>query len=242
MRRTHLRRPAAASLLLAAALAVTGCSSSGKEEAKASASASASERSAAERVEDQVEQDGGAGGDGTTASPSPSASASAAPGPVRPDSELKPATGSFSKEEKEYLKGRVPKSIEPAAVLDIGKEACQRIERTAKRDKDATVAAVIAGEIRNAEDAVNHLCPEQKPVLDAAKGGYPDGSHTGPAPGRYRTLTAGPGCTWSVTDAKGREAASGPGPGGGEQHEVTIPSGAKEFTSNGCYAWARAGG
>ncbi|MDH2388366.1 hypothetical protein QCN29_06110 [Streptomyces sp. HNM0663] len=237
MRRTHLRRPAAASLLLAAVLAVTGCSSSEKDEAKAAASASASERSAAERVEDQVDQDGG---DGKTESPSPSESADS--GPVRPDSELKPATGSFTKDEKEYLKGRVPQSIEPAAVLDVGKEACQRIERTAKRDKDATVAAVIAGEIKDAEDAVNHLCPEQKPVLDAAKGGYADGTHANPAAGRYRTLTAGPGCTWSVMDAKGGEVASGPGPEGGDQHELTIPSGAKEFTSNGCYAWARVTG
>ncbi|MGW0820611.1 hypothetical protein [Streptomyces sp. NPDC002845] len=236
--RNHLRRPAAASLLLAAVLTVAGCSSSDDDTganapSAPSASASTSTLSAADRLAE--EQDSG-----TDSSPAPSESTSSS-APVRPDSELKPATGSFTKKEKEYLSGRVPESVEPAAVLEVGHESCQRIERTAKRDKDAAVGAIVSGEIRDAADAITHLCPKQQPVLDAAEGGYPDGTHADPEPGRYRTVSAGPDCLWTVTDAKGRELASGPGPGGDDApHALAIPSGAAEFVSSGCYAWVRA--
>ncbi|WP_228978773.1 hypothetical protein [Streptomyces sp. DH12] len=243
--RTHLRRPAAATLLLAAVLTATGCSSGGGSDAArgagATPSASAPALSDAERV--AREQEGAT----TPPPPAPGASAPAGPrasapaGPVRPDASLTPATGSFTPREKEYLSGRVPRSVDPAAVLDVGKESCQRIERTARHDRDAAVAAVIAGDVRDAADAVTHLCPEQRPVLDAAKGGYPDGTHASPAAGRYRTAAARPGCTWQVTDAQGGELAAGPAPGAsGERHTLTVPAGAARFTSTGCYAWLRA--
>ncbi len=73
------------------------------------------------------------------------------------------------------------------------------------------------------------------------KGGYADGSHEKPAPGRYRTASSGPSCTWQVTDAKGGILTSGPAPGAKDgQHTLTIPSGAAGFESSGCYAWLRA--
>lgn len=250
MRTPHLRRPgrraAAASLLLAAALTLTGCSSAGSPDGDgkgAGASAPTTPGlSAAERIE--REQDAAAPEESPEEGPAPGkpgAGPSAPAGDVLPDSKLKPATGSFSKEEKEFLSGRVPTSVDPAAVLDIGKESCQRIERTAKYDKDAAAAAIVAGEIRDAADAVTHLCLEQKPVLEAAKGGYPDGTHEAPAAGRYRTVSAGQDCSWRVTDAKGGELASGPAPGRSDnaRHTVAIPSGAARFVSSGCYAWLR---
>lgn len=232
--RNHIRRPAVAPLLLTAVLTVAGCSSSGPA-GKDTPSASTPTRtlSAAERL--AGEQD--SAGDGS--SPAPARSASA--GPVRPDSELKPATGSFTKKEKKYLSGRVPESVEPAAVLEAGQEACQRIERTAKHDKDVAAAAVVSGEIQDAADAITHLCPEQRPVLDAAEGGYPDGTHTDPEPGRYRTVSVGPDCLWGIMDAKGKELDAGSGTGDGEdQSTLNIPAGAAEFVSSGCYAWLRA--
>lgn len=224
-------RPAVAvSLLLAAALGLTGCSgSSDGKEADASPSASGPALSAAERLEQ--EQD--------TSQEKPE---DAKPtGPAVSDGDLKPATGSFSEPEKEFLSGRVPKSMEPAAVLDIGKESCQRIERTAKRDKTAAAAAIAAGEIPDAEAAVAHLCPEQRPVVDAAKGGYGDGTHEKPTAGRYKTVSSGPSCSWQVTDGKGNVLAAGPDAGASETgpHTLTIPSGAARFVSSGCYAWLR---
>ncbi|OII60730.1 MULTISPECIES: hypothetical protein [unclassified Streptomyces] len=241
MRISPLRRPgrpaAAAALLLAAALTVSGCSADPDGDGKAGASAPASPGlSAAERVEKELDAP-------AEETPQPQAS-EASQKPKKDtvtDGKLKPATGSFSKKEKEYLSGRVPESVEPAAVLDLGRESCQRIERTAKHDKDAAAAAVVAGDVRDAEDAVTHLCPEQQPVLDAAEGGYADGTHEKPAPGRYRTASSGPSCTWQVTDAKGGILTSGPAPGAKDgQHTLTIPSGAAGFESSGCYAWLRA--
>ncbi|WP_217185805.1 hypothetical protein [Streptomyces sp. AC495_CC817] len=241
--RNHLR-PAVAPVLLTAVLTVAGCSSSGPAGTDTpSASTPTRSLSAAERL--AGEQD--SAGDGS--SPAPARSASAGPAParsasarsVRPDSELKPATGSFTKKEKKYLSGRVPESVEPAAVLEAGQEACQRIERAAEYDKDAAAAAVVSGEIPDAADAITHLCPEQRPVLDAAEGGYPDGTHTDPEPGRYRTVSAGPDCRWGIMDAKGKELDAGSGTGDGKDRiTLNIPAGAAEFVSSGCYAWLRA--
>lgn len=247
--RTHPRRPAAVSLLLVGVFAVAGCSSgddSGRTEA-AAPSVSAPSLSAADRL--AGEQDGTATHGptaGPTTAPAPGGTApapgrSVPGGPVRPDAALTPATGSFTQREKEYLSGRVPRSVDPAAVLDVGKETCQRIARTAKHDGDAAAAAVVAGDLRDAGDAVTHLCPGQRPVLDAAAGGYPDGTHASPAAGRYRTVSARPGCSWQVTDAKGTQLAGGPAPGAaGGRHTLTVPAGAARFVSTGCYAWLRA--
>ncbi|WP_374982894.1 hypothetical protein [Streptomyces fradiae] len=247
--RTPLRRSAAASLVLVAALAA-GCSSGGGSgRTEAAPTASAPSLSAAERV--AGEQDGTTPTGGPTASAPARPTASGAPdgpvhgpsapaGPVRPDAALTPATGTFTPQEKKYLSGRVPTSADPAAVLDIGRETCQRLSRTARHDKDAAAAAVVAGDVRDAPDAVAHLCPDQRPVLDAARGGYSDGTHASPAPGRYRSVSSGPDCTWQITDARGTQLAAGPAPGATAPHTLTVPAGAAGLQSTGCYAWLRA--
>jgi hypothetical protein len=88
--------------------------------------------------------------------------------PKVPKAELTPATGSFTEKQKEYLVDRVPEGYEPAAVLEAGQAACQRIGRTAKVDRKAAVDALKSGEIAGAKDAVLHLCPKHKPLLQAA--------------------------------------------------------------------------
>lgn len=90
-----------------------------------------------------------------------------------PKSELVPATGSFTKKQKEYLVDRVPRGTEPAAVLEAGQAVCNRITRTAKVDRKAAVSALKSGEIADPEAAVTHLCPKHKPLLEAA--GLTDG-------------------------------------------------------------------
>ncbi|MCT2590127.1 hypothetical protein LHJ74_09415 [Streptomyces sp. N2-109] len=89
-------------------------------------------------------------------------------GPKVPAAELTPATGTFTKRQKEYLVDRVPQGTDPAAILEAGKAACDRIGSTADGDRKAAVSALKAGEIANAEDAVRHLCPTFKPLLKAA--------------------------------------------------------------------------
>ncbi|NGO71982.1 hypothetical protein [Streptomyces boncukensis] len=88
--------------------------------------------------------------------------------PTVPDSELTPATGTFTRKEKNYLKGRVPEGLEPAAVLEAGRTACARIRTTAEVSRQGVVRALRSGEIDQAEPAVTHLCPQFAPLLRAA--------------------------------------------------------------------------
>ncbi|MFF5444917.1 hypothetical protein [Streptomyces sp. NPDC012888] len=226
------RRTAAAAVLLAtaAALTLTGCGSDGdKPEAEAKP-----KPPAASPVPDPAD----------SAAPSAGASSPASPdakptGPVLPDAKLTPATGSFKDNEKKYLSGRVPEKMDPAAVLQTGQEACQRVERTAKRDKDAATASIVAGEIPNAKAAITHLCPEQKPILAAAEKGFGDGTRKSPAAGTFRAVNPTPGCAWQARGKDGAVLASGPDMGAQPGAAVTarIPAGTAEFTSTSCYAW-----
>ncbi|MFJ6781383.1 hypothetical protein [Streptomyces yangpuensis] len=219
------RRSAAAAVLLAAALTLTACSSGG-DDADAQAKPKPPASSAAPDPAD---------------TPAPSAPAPDAKptGPVLPDAKLTPKTGSFTAEEKKYLSGRVPEKMDPAAVLQTGQEACQRVARTAKRDKDAATGAVITGEIQGAKDAITHLCPDQKPVLAASEKGFPEGPRPSPAAGNYRALTQATNCTWEAKGKDGSVLASGPEtpPKAGDKITATIPAGTAEFNSSGCYAW-----
>ncbi|MEV6679271.1 hypothetical protein AB0N09_20830 [Streptomyces erythrochromogenes] len=220
------RRSAAAAVLLAAALTLTACSSGG-DDSDAQAKAKPPASSAAPDPADTPD---------TAASPAADAKPT---GPVLPDAKLTPKTGSFTAEEKKYLSGRVPEKMDPAAVLQTGQEACQRVARTAKRDKDAATGAVITGEIPGAKDAITHLCPDQKPILAAAEKGFPEGSRKSPAAGNYRALTQAANCTWEAKGKDGAVLASGPEtpPKAGDKITATIPSGTAEFNSSGCYAW-----
>ncbi|MFD9409521.1 hypothetical protein ACFWBN_21225 [Streptomyces sp. NPDC059989] len=219
------RRSAAAAVLLTAALTLTACSSGGGKadsgaEAKPPASSSAPDPADTP----------------ASAAPAPDAKPT---GPVLPDAKLTPKTGSFTPQEKKYLSGRVPEKMDPAAVLQGGQESCQRVERTAKRDKDAATGAVITGEIPGAKDAITHLCPAQQPILAAAEKGFPEGPRQSPAAGTYRALTQATTCTWEAKGKDGATLAAGPEtpPKPGDKITATIPSGTAEFTSTGCYAW-----
>ncbi|MDJ0379438.1 hypothetical protein [Streptomyces sp. G-G2] len=219
------RRSAAAAVLLAAALTLTACSSDADPE---TAGGGKAKPPASSSVPD----------------PADSASATAPPaakptGPVLPDAKLTPATGSFTDKEKKYLSGRVPEKMDPAAVLQNGQESCQRVQRTAKHDKDAAIGSIIAGEIPAAKDAIPALCPDQQPVLTAALTGFPDGTRTSPAPGSYRALTQSTTCTWEAKGKDGGALASGPetAPKAGDKIVAKVPAGTAEFVSAGCYAW-----
>ncbi|UNS96752.1 hypothetical protein MMF93_09680 [Streptomyces tubbatahanensis] len=153
---------AAAAALVAAALALTaGC---GGDD---------------DRQHGEGAGSGHAGRPGATATASPGASAAphaeddgGAPGGEAtakvPRSRLTPATGSFTKKEKDYLVDRVPRGLEPAAVLEAGRTACERIATTADSSEKDAISALKAGEIDQAEPAIRHLCPKFAPLLEAA--------------------------------------------------------------------------
>ncbi|MGW0084546.1 hypothetical protein [Streptomyces sp. NPDC003393] len=225
-----MKRISLVALTLLAPLLLAGCGSSDKDGRHTGADGGATPRQAAPAAP-------APSGDTTSAAPSsgtPSTggggtAGGTAQGPRNtvPDAELTPATGSFTKKEKKYLSGRVPKGMDPAAILQAGQDVCDRLAYTAKVDRDAAVGAVIAGDIKGADAAVDGLCPDLKPLIAETKGGYPDGTHADPAPGTYRALTSSKDCTWSLDGASGRG------------HTITVRKGTKTFTSTGCYAWAR---
>lgn len=236
MIRIH-RSAAAAVLVTAAAVLLGGCGSSGggHDAAKDRAAPTASVPAA----------DGTPGTSGTAAdSDGTEAPGSAADAPKVPDAQLTPpGGGTFSKSQKAYLSGRVPKGTDPVAVLEGGQEICDRLARTAKVDKDAAATAIVTGDISTAgaTAAVDSLCPDQRPVLDAAARGFADGTFTvaakavagkSVAPGRYRAPHPSPNCTWRVTSTKGGILSSGDG-----SDRLTVPAGAHGVTSSGCYAW-----
>ncbi|MEU9759260.1 hypothetical protein AB0D98_05595 [Streptomyces sp. NPDC047987] len=230
---THPFRAGAAAVVLAAALVACGSSSSERETADATAGASASPAP---------------GRGGPVAGPAATASQPPAPAPDKgrprlPTAELTPATGSFTEKEKEYLTDRVPRGMDPAAVLQTGQETCDRLTFLVKADRDTAVGALLTGEIADAEPAVEHLCVRHRDLLREAARGYADGTHEddGLRPGRYRGVSPTDSCAWRVTGAGGTVLASG-STTAGNPARITVPKTARAFTSTGCYAWLPEGG
>ncbi|MFH9263126.1 hypothetical protein ACH4KN_02540 [Streptomyces sp. NPDC017546] len=161
-----------------------------------------------------------------------------ATGPNTPSDAITPATGTFTKKQKEYLEDRVPKGMDPAAVLETGQETCDKLRYLVKADRDTAVGAIATGEIPDAADAVAGLCPRHQDLVDEAAHAYPDGTHTGKKlrPGGYRSASPTAACSWQITGADGRELSSGSSDTG-VSRKITIPKSARTFTSTGCYAW-----
>lgn len=240
---THPPRRVATAAVIATAAAVllAGCSggsggSGGKDTAAKDAPAPTTAASASVPAPDPAPAPDPGSAEPTA--PTDPASDAVPSGPKVPVSELTPATGSFTKKEKTYLTGRVPKGTDPAAVLQLGQETCDRIARVAEVDKDAAIGGIITGQIGGAKGAVTHLCPDQADVLAAAETGFADGSYTVGAtakagsvvtPGTYRALTPTKDCAWTA------------GTKAGTAHRVTITAATKTFDSRGCFAWAREG-
>lgn len=170
----------------------------------------------------------------------PQATQATKPGtpPKAPAGDVTPATGSFTKKQKEYLTGRVPEGTDPAAVLQTGQETCDRLRYLVRADRDIAVGAIISGEVVDAKPAVAHLCPQHQALVDEAALGYADGTHTGKKlrPGDYRASSPTKACDWQLTGANGEEPQSGSS-NTGKAVEITISGSTRVFTSTGCYAW-----
>ncbi|MZE81222.1 hypothetical protein [Streptomyces xinghaiensis] len=258
MKRHGARRGAAVTLVTAAAVLLAGCGGGD------GGSGAGDGRNGKDGRAGKEERSGAAAGPSAPAEDSKGPDAGGVPsGPKEPVSELTPVTGSFSKKEKKYLAGRVPRGQDPAAVLEGGQEACDRLAFLERRNEDMAVSALILGEIRGARDAVTHLCPRRMPLVEAADRGFPDGEFTVGerrkagstiVPGRYRSPGPGPSgagtggdgdveeCVWRITGAGGKKLDSGSGRSQGGDIEITIPAAARGFSSAGCHSWLNPGG
>jgi hypothetical protein len=228
----------AAVVLTAAALAACGSSADGNDPEAVGA-----QRPAASGPTVPGPSATTAGEPATPPTEEPSASGASAPaataaGPKTPLDEITPATGTFTTQQKEYLKDRVPKGMDPAAVLQTGQETCDKLRYLVKADRDTAVGAIVTGEVPDAKDAVAGLCTQHQELVDEAAYGYPDGRHAGKElrTGVYRSASPTVNCSWQIEGAGGRELASGTS-GTGKSRKITIPDAARTFTSTGCYAW-----
>jgi hypothetical protein len=159
-------RLAAAVVTMTAAVAVlAGCGGGGHTDAKDRATASG-ERPAVSApaigpdgtAEPSASAAGGADGDTSGSSGSSKQS-------TLPKSQLTPATGTFTDRQKDYLVGKVPKGMDPAAILQTGQESCDRIANTADASQKLAREAIADGEIADAKDAITYLCPKYKDLL-----------------------------------------------------------------------------
>ncbi|WP_335933137.1 hypothetical protein [Streptomyces sp. PTD5-9] len=231
-----MRHPSLAGLaavVLAAALAACGSPSHEREAASSSVPPAPSAPSAPAGPP--------AAGPATTPLPSAPRPSAAGPDPKQPKlpvAELTPATGTFSRKEKEYLTDRVPRGMDPAAVLQTGQETCDRLTFLVKADRDTAVGAIVTGEIADARPAVEHLCTGHRDLLREAARGYADGTYRGAdlRPGSYRGVSPTDACVWQLTGAGGEVLGSGSATAG-KPARITVPRAARAFTSTGCYAW-----
>lgn len=176
---------------------------------------------------------------GATEGPGPDASAEETGQPPKvPADRITPATGSFTKKQKEFLVDRVPEGMDPAAVLQTGQETCDKLRYLVKVDRDTAVGAIVTDEIPDAKPAVAHLCTQYQELVDEAALGYADGTHTGKSlrAGRYRSAAPTKDCTWQIEDGSGKSLESGSSDTG-KPTRITVPRTARTFTSTGCYAW-----
>lgn len=237
-----MRRPAlACAAVVLATAALAACGSSGDGPATAGGTPSGPAASVPSAPAPAVAGPSGAPGGDPAGEDAPDAGPADAETPALPKvpaDEITPATGTFSKPQKEYLTDRVPRGMDPAAVLQTGQETCDRLRYLVKADRDIAVAAIVTGEVADAEPAVAHLCPRHQDLVDEAALGYPDGTHTGAAlrPGRYRAPSPTKDCAWRLTGAKGKELAAGSSDTG-RPVSLTVPASAATFISTGCYAW-----
>ncbi|MFH8882890.1 hypothetical protein [Streptomyces californicus] len=235
----------AAVVLTAAALAACGSSADGNDPEAAGAqrpaasgpavpgSTAGTPTASTPPAADAPEGDGDDG-----AKPGAEGPTARAEGPKTPSDAITPATGTFTKQQKKYLEDRVPKGMDPAAVLQTGQETCDKLRYLVKADRDTAVGAVATEEIPDAAGAVAGLCPQHQELVDEAAYAYPDGTHTGKAlrPGAYRSVSPTPNCSWEITGAGG-EKLSADASTTGKSRTITIPKSARTFTSTGCYAW-----
>ncbi|WP_103502886.1 hypothetical protein [Streptomyces sp. SM14] len=167
---------AAAAALLALAL-LTGCGSGsddgdgdgaagGSRDTASSPSSEPDDGGEEPRDEDDPDgedpEGGGTDGTGNGSGDSSGADSGGGEGEKVPEVPLE-----FTEEEEKYLESQeVPTGTDPAAVMELGQEACDRIAYLARIAPETVADAVDEGEIPGAEDAVRHLCPEHADLLD----------------------------------------------------------------------------
>ncbi|ARQ71108.1 hypothetical protein [Streptomyces marincola] len=173
MRGARARRAARLAAALAAVLAVAACGGDGGSSGTAP-EASAPGSPAPSSPAATPEAPGGPAGEADGPQGQPEGHADSPPGgppdeTVPPEQPLPPGE-EFTEEQREYLSERVPEGVDPAAILELGTETCERIGYLHRNDREAAVAALRGDELPGAREAIEHLCPEHADLLTEARG------------------------------------------------------------------------
>ena len=181
--------------------------------------------------------EGGATDGPAAAAPSPTSSLGPAP-TVTPLPELTPVPDAVDL----YAQLNSADGEFPDAVVEAGQAACERASYLVQVSAEEFRAA-LDGPLALADTAVPLLCPVLLPDLALARGGIGDGeTPVGDAPGavppgEYRTVTAGSGCTWSVTGRSGGVTAQGRVAAPGEETSVVVGELDGAVSSQDCGIW-----
>ncbi|MFD1212065.1 hypothetical protein ACFQ36_08430 [Arthrobacter sp. GCM10027362] len=151
----------------------------------------------------------------------------------------------LSAAESAYAAALDEPGVYPVAVVESGREACDRLAYLGKADPDILPGALASGEIPNAAEAIAHLCPEFGPQLKAGTGGFGDGQVAvadKAVPGKsimagaYRAVSPDKACSWQVVDKRGTVLAEG-SIEDGDPAKLKVPGKAASVSTSNCYAW-----
>ena len=151
----------------------------------------------------------------------------------------------FNATEESFLEGKVPEGIDPNAVLQAGQERCDVLLSTKALDPEAVVSELITNRLAETTEAIQTLCPDLLPELEAAGLGFPDGvfavgesapyaDNPSVAPGTYRPYFNADGCSISVYAGSGTLIGTYDGTA-----SITIGADAARVDSSQCYSWLR---
>jgi hypothetical protein len=151
----------------------------------------------------------------------------------------------FNETEQSFLEGKVPEGIDPNAVLQVGQERCDLLLTAKAADPEAVISELISSPSAENSEAIEALCTDLLPELEAAALGFPDGDfavgeaapqaeNPSIAPGTYRPYLVTEGCTISVYAASGTVLGTYDG-----SAPVTIGTDAARVESSQCYSWFR---
>ncbi|MCQ1987785.1 hypothetical protein [Arthrobacter sp. zg-Y844] len=184
-------------------------------------------------------------GGGSTAAESPSGAPDAEEQPTGDQSPQPAPEPTFNDAEKVFLEGKVPEGVDPNAVLQVGQERCDVLLSAKASDPEAVVSELITNPSTEMADAINALCADLLPELEASALGFPDGvfivgepaphaEEPSIAPGTYRAYTGIDGCSISIYTGSGALIGNYDG-----SAPVTIGADAARVDSSQCHSWFR---
>jgi hypothetical protein len=245
--RIHLKKmlPAGAAALLLAGCMAPGSTGTQPQQPTADSPPAAAAKEAPPKESKSATKSGEKSTDQTGTKANDKKSKAEQEAPKTPKEALMAEEKNLTAAETEFVTAMNEPETYAGAVLEAGREVCDRLEYLSKVDPGILPAVLASGDIPNAEEAAAHLCPEFTPQLMEGNGGFGDGKVSvsdkavagkSMKPGVYTAVSPAGSCNWRVVDKNGKLLAEG-GIEYGDAAEVKVTAEAALVTSANCYAW-----